>query len=255
MLVDKLNGYISNKTTPVQKVGIAGFTAMARVRDVMELRSRVPMSVVEDGSSIGDHVINDPISVTIEGVVGDVYIAGSPLATAFREVAPIGKVLNYLLYQTRAQVQKIAGYASQALDLARRVDDIAKTGRDILDFGNKSTNPQRQFIETIRALHDAKSLIPIDTPFERLEQMRIVMATFSQTAESSEVSFKITAQQVRTATVELKKLEPLKSTPVGNPSDDAQEQLAPPAQSKEVALPSQAESNLLRDMLQARGVV
>lgn len=252
MLVDKLNSLLPNKTTPQQQVGIAGFTLFARVRDTMELRSRVPLSVVEDGSSIGDHVINDPISITIEGVVGDVYIQQSPLETTFRDVAPIGKVLNFLPFQTRSQVQKIAGYASQVLDAARRIDDIVKTGNDILQFGNKGGNPQAQFIETIRSLHDAKALIPIQTPFERLEQMRIIMATFTQTAESGEISFKITAQQIRTAKVELSKLEPLNSSPVGNPSDSAKEQLAPPPQSKDVAYASKQDVGLLVDLLEQK---
>lgn len=258
MLVDKLNSLLPNKTTPQQQVGIAGFTLFARVRDTMELRSRVPLSVVEDGSSIGDHVINDPISITIEGVVGDVFIRESALLTAYRSIAPVGKVLNYLPFQTRSQVQKIAGFASQALDMARKFDDIVNTGKDILQIGNKDKKkpPQAKFIETIRSLHDLKKLIPIDTPFERLERMRIIMATFTQTAESGEISFKITAQQIRTAKVELSKLEPVKSSPVGNPSDSAKEQSAPPPpQSKEVALPSEKESGLLKDMLAARGVV
>lgn len=255
MITDWLNKQVSDNTAPTQKVGIAGFTMTARLSDQLDLKSRIPVTYVEDGTYISEHIINEPLTVQITGVVGDVYIEKSAVESVInRTNAPLGKVLNYLPYQTRAAAQKINGYISQARDIARKLDDIYKTGKEVLDFGNKSPSNslQAQFVSTIKALHDGKQMIVIDTLDQRFEQMRITSVSFIKDATSGAINYRITAQQMRFASAVYAQVS--NGEPKKNPSPEAAEFTAP-KQTREVALPSTSDIGSLREQLLARGVV
>ena len=61
------------RTDDRQEIGIGGFTADVRVNESIQMTSDAPDNYVEDGSVINDHVINNPIVLSIDGEVADIH--------------------------------------------------------------------------------------------------------------------------------------------------------------------------------------
>lgn len=185
------------------EIGIGEFTLFARVSDTTNYKSRSPVSFVEDGSALDDHIINEPLSISIEGEVGDIYLRKSP---AEREInranAAIGQTSIYLPARTQSQLQKINALASTVRDRIREIERLRSLGKNILDKFKGRTDgksPQEQFIDQMEAAHNQKALIKIDMPFRQYDNMRIQNLSFTRKSESGALRFKLDAAQLRIA--------------------------------------------------------
>jgi len=197
MIEALLNSQIETKSTDI---GIGGFTLFARVRDVTSYTSSAPTTYLEDGSPIQDHIINDPLTISIDGVVGDVYIQKSAIEKQINQVNELlGQTEIYLPLRTQSQIQKVNALTSEFRDKVRQIDRLIDTGRSILSFGSQSNTKsnQEKFIDMMEAYHDAKALVVIDMPFRRLTQMRITDLSIVKDATSGAISFKLSAQKIR----------------------------------------------------------
>jgi hypothetical protein len=187
---------------PKDEIGIGGFTALARVRERYAYSSSVPNSPVEDGSFRNDHIILNPLILTIEGNVSDIYLRPSPLVRdAQRLLGEVGNVTQFLPARTQAQASRVAAVANDAADAIRRVNAIIRAGQQALRFfGNQDEAAKsniEQFIDAMEALHLGKQLISIDMPFRRHDNMVITSLTVDRNNEEEALSFSITAQQFR----------------------------------------------------------
>lgn len=188
--------------TQKDEIGIAGFTLFARVRDVTDLKSSAPSSFVEDGSFINDHIINEPLTISIEGSVGDVFIRKTPIeAEVNRANAAIGATEIFLPLRTQSQIQRVNNITSDARDKVRQIDNAIAAGENLLNFGSESgvKSDQELFLERMEKLHYEKQLVQIDMPFRRHEGMRITSTSITRDSQSAALSFKITAQKIRIA--------------------------------------------------------
>lgn len=188
--------------TEKDEIGIAGFTLFARVRDVTDLKSSAPNSFVEDGSFINDHIINEPLTISIEGSVGDVFIRKTPIEAAVNRVnQAIGATEIFLPQRTLSQIQRVNDIVSDARDKVRQIDNAIAAGKNLLKFGGQSTtkSDQEKFVDAMEALHYGKQLVSIDMPYRRHESMRITSTSITRDSTSAALSFKITAQKVRIA--------------------------------------------------------
>lgn len=202
-IADYLNR--DTQSAPQQEVGIGGFTALVRVRESYNLTAQAPATPVEDGSVVNDHIILDPLTISIEGDVSDVHLRESPaIRTLIQTQAEIGNITSqYAPDRTQTQLTQIAALANDALDATRRIDALLDTGEQIAElFGNQdtgSTTNRQRFLDHMEALRNGKQLISIDMPYRRLDRMVITSLTVRTDNETDSTGFTLEAQQVRLA--------------------------------------------------------
>ena len=192
-------------TAPTDEIGIGGFTALARVRESYRLTAEVPDTPVEDGSFVNDHIVIRPLTVTIEGSVADVFIRRSALATTTtRVLAEIGNVASqFTPSRTQSQITKVAALANSVTDALRRLDAILGAGAQAFDLvGNRDTATKgfrESFIDAIEGYHRSKTVLSIDMPYRRLDNMVITSFVSSTDNVEDTTTFAIEAQQLQYA--------------------------------------------------------
>ena len=192
-------------STPTQEVGIGGWTAMARVRDSYKLTAEAPTTPVEDGSFVNDHIIRNPITLSIEGDVSDVHLRAAPGIRQFQRLqAEIGNVTSqYAPDRTVSQLSRVSALANDLADAVRRVDNLLDTGEQAADyFGNKDTSSkslQEQFIDAMEAIYFGQQAIAIEMPYRRHDNMVITSFSANYDNVNDSTSFTIEAQQIRYA--------------------------------------------------------
>lgn len=191
-----------------QEIGIAGFTALVRVRESYELSADVPTTPVEDGSFVNDHIILNPLTLTIEGDVSSAHIRRSPVARQFtRAAAEIGDLSSlFAPSRTQSQLSRIAGIRNEITDAVRKANDVLETGTQAIDYlGNRDTSSkslQEQFLDAIEALHFGRQVIAIDMPYRRHEGMVITGFRANTNNQSDSITFTINAQKIRVASLQ-----------------------------------------------------
>lgn len=187
-----------NIETKKEQVGIAGFSLFARVREVTNFKSQAPVTYLEDGSPVQDHIINDPITLTIEGVVGDIYIEKSPLEKRLNQIsALIGKTTQFLPQRTVSAIQKANAAINKFRDKVRKIESAVQAGTSILGFTSPTKPPQEAFLDLMEASFEGKQLVKIEMRYRTYEEMRITDLSLSKSAESDAVNFTLTAVKIR----------------------------------------------------------
>lgn len=188
-----------------QEVGIGGFTALVRVRDSYRLTAEAPATPVENGSFVNDHIIRKPITLSIEGSVTDVHLRAAPVVRQFQQLqAEVGNVASqYAPARTTAQISLVNALANDVADALRAADNVIGTGVQAAEyFGNQdpgSKGWQEAFLDTIEAYHFAGSVLSIDMPYRRHDNM--VITSFQKNTDNTtdETTFTIEAQQLEFA--------------------------------------------------------
>jgi hypothetical protein len=113
-------------------VGIDGFYMEVRYSENTQYQRQAPVTYLEDGSYVMDHIIPDPLVIELEGEVSNIYRRPSVAAELIgRANAKLGLISRYLPQRTLAQTQRLAELALTARDIAARVEDIASTGEPL----------------------------------------------------------------------------------------------------------------------------
>lgn len=199
-----------------QEIGIGGFNLFARVSDSTAYETQAPTSVVEDGSYIGDHLINAPIKLNISGDVSDVFLNPPPVSQSAARLPTVGAITALAPGRTVSQAQRVARIINTATDRYRQIDTAIKNGRPVSDFaGNKAgTKPIReQFIDFIEAVHYGKQLITISMPYRQHESMAVTSVTITRDNQRKALSFSLTAQKFRIAQTTFTELSQFYSKP------------------------------------------
>lgn len=200
---DFLNSKIQD--VPTQEIGIGGFSAFVRVRDITKFSSEIPSTPVEDGSLVHDHIILKPLIISIEGDVSDVHLKSSPLIREFQKAsATIGDLSSvYAPARTQSQISIVEAMDATILDAVNGIDALLDKGGQIFDmFGNRdSTNKsiQNQFIDAMESAHLGRQLVSIEMPFRKRENMRITSFTASTDNVSDSIMFTLEAEQMKFA--------------------------------------------------------
>lgn len=187
---------------PKQKIGIGGFTTWARVEEKTTYKADAPMTPVEDGTFVGDHIINDPKMLSIQGDVSDVYVERSPIISdLLRTQAQVGAITQYAPPRTQAQVQQVNAIANDISDAVRRADALLSAGEQALKFlGNQdadSKGNRERFVDAMESIHNGKQLISIDTEFRRYNNMVITLLEIRRNNQSEALSFSMEAMEFR----------------------------------------------------------
>lgn len=203
-IVDFLNRTIEDQQD--EKIGIGGFTALARVNESFTLSSEAPTAYLEDGSEASDHIILKPLTLSISGKVGDVYRETSVISEAIkRSVSSVTQYNGFASSQSDYIEQQANAIAASVDEKARQLDDALSSGQQILSFAGDQTSAralQQQFVDAMEALHYGKQLISIDMPYRRYDLMRITQVVITRDGNTGEMRFQLQAQRVRKTSTE-----------------------------------------------------
>lgn len=165
-IIDGLTQAQGSGKGTVQKVGIGGFSMFARVSDGTVYSAQVPVDVLEDGSSASDDIINQPIVITISGVVSDVYVDAKPNSSfsLMPDYSKYGEVIEYLPGKTQQQLQRIQEINDRAEQKILEAKRLADKGAELFGLvGGDSLGGvkgiREQFLDFIEAVHYGKQLI------------------------------------------------------------------------------------------------
>lgn len=202
-----------SKESDKQVIGIAGFESMAIVEEGKTLSSTSPDIVLEDGSTISDTIFIKPFTCTLSGSVSDVYIPDENEDNAItRANKLIGVTSIYLPSRTASQISRIQSLADDAQNIVRRAEKIYSDYQTILaQFGDKTEakSLQEQFIQVLTAIHENKTLVPLEIMGTVYKDMHLHEISFTRkNNESREVLYKISAKQIRTAPIKFTRLDP-----------------------------------------------
>jgi hypothetical protein len=194
--------------TEIEQVGIAGFTLYSAVQESLSFASQSPSVLLEDGTRVEDHIINEPKQITIQGVIGDRFIEPKTFDGFVSEITGgVGFIAGLLPPKTAASLQKINAIADDINDAIDQADRIIETGKQIssvFGFGSGAFESiKQQFLNTIIRIRDSKQLITIETSLGVYRDMAISSFEPSKDNESGELVFTLTATQLRFRKIEL----------------------------------------------------
>lgn len=195
--------FMNRKTdTPKEEIGIGGFTMLARVQETTKLKSTIPTAHVENGSKQSDHIILEPLRISITGNVSDLHIAGKPVVESVKRIqAEIGNIAQYAPVRTQSEIAKVNALVNDAADAVRKVNAVLATGVQALNFfGNQDSESKtlrEQFKDKMEELHYNLELIEITMPFRQYSNMRITSVTMIEDNSAEEINFSLELQEFR----------------------------------------------------------
>ena len=205
MIDNIVKGYLYKKKDEKQTVGIGGFNLDVRLDSSINFTMVAPENYVEDGSVINDHIINDPITLSISGEVADIHL--KPMFDDFvletiREKVQF-KVINTVL--TKQQQQKI----QSVVDKIQSVVKLANKGFDIYNRFNNRNKPiskartvQDDFFDFLESNYINKRLITIEMPFRNYENMLITSLTITKdNSTNQKLKYSLSAKEIRFAEI------------------------------------------------------
>jgi negative regulator of replication initiation len=254
LIRDYIDGAFKNESEG--DVGIAGFTTLARVRDNISRTREAPVTYLEDGSHVNDHIINKPVIVNIEGNISNVHVKPSPALESIREIETlVGEVAQYLPSRTQSQISRVAGITADVQSRIDQADSAIRTAQKVADRvgytgpgaqeGPAKTNIE-DFIDKIEGILNSDVLIKIDGPVRTYNNMCITSFEYTLDNTSEAINFSLEAQQLRFA-------ETVFSEIVRNPAEETNRQHQGET-NKGAQKPEEVEESFLNSTLSLFGV-
>lgn len=199
---DFLRAQQNDKTAPVERVGIGGFVALARVNESFTYSSESPTTYLEDGSSVEDHIILNAVQLSIEGDVSDLHVAAQEVQSLPAQgQSAIGKINTFFPESSPSQLSAADQLLGSFNDSVSEADRLIDSGAQVLrEFGtaNITSKPlQERFVDAMESLWEGKQLVDIEMPFRTFSQMRISNIELRRDNQRNLISFALTAQQIR----------------------------------------------------------
>ena len=198
--------FFGRERTPNQltQIGIGKFTLMANVNETSKLSSTIPVTYLEDGSAVSDHIILNPPILEISGEVGDITLDNSDFDNLLENIQNSTGIIGfYVAKRTQSQLQQANLLINNIENKINAVNRILDDGEQILDlFGltkkntSEKTN-QELFINSMESAHYGRQLLSINMPYRTYKNMRITSIVTTKTNESSGLQYTIIAQQFR----------------------------------------------------------
>jgi len=137
---DYINGQFENGKDG-EEVGIGGFTAFAQISEKFKRSASVPVTYLENGTHISDHIIREPITLSIEGNVSDLFVLPSePVAILQEHQAQIGNITQYAPARTQAQLSRVSGLVNDFVSAMDKADALISASQGAAKYlGNQDT--------------------------------------------------------------------------------------------------------------------
>jgi len=201
ILSNFLSSGLSGLLSGLQAVGIGGYVAGARVKESVTKTSKVTQSVVEDGSTISDHIINNPVILQIEGDLGNVSaFSGNPHKSGRSSNSLLGVISSFLPTRTKVQVQKLSHTINTIDRVATDIGNALSGSGNIFDaFSPLLTKDEKQrFYQYFDGIYKNKILIDVEMPDKTYQNMAMTYFNVSEFG-GNYLSYKFTFQEVRIA--------------------------------------------------------
>jgi len=222
MIDNIVKGYLYKKKDEKQTVGIGGFNLDVRFDSSISFTMVAPENYVEDGSVINDHIVNDPITLSISGEVADIHLKpkfDDFVLETIREKVQF-KVINTVL--TKQQQQKI----QSVVDKIQSVVKLANKGFDIYNRFNNRNKPiskvrtvQDDFFDLLESNYINKRLITIEMPFRNYENMLITSLTITKdNSTNQKLKYSLSAKEIRFAEIAYAKADVYFNKPTAKPT-------------------------------------
>lgn len=204
-----------------EEVGIGGFTLMARVRERSTQTADVPTTFLEDGSHVNDHIILNPLTLSIEGMVSDVFVRPGPLQEIVRDAQrELGVITQYIPGRTASQLSRVSGIVNDLDSAIRRADSALDAGEQIAQYAGlqdaTAQSNQEKFLDVMEGIRNSKALISIEMPFRTYERMCITSLEITRDNQMNALSFAMEAQQFRFAETVYRQLSAAPNAAAGN---------------------------------------
>jgi len=189
-----------------EAVGIGGFTTAARVSERVSRSATVPTTFLEDGTHVNDHIIRNPLTLSIEGSVSDTFVMPNPAIAALQAAqAQAGSITQYAPARTQAQLSKVSGLVNDFTNAIDKVDNFLESSNRVASYlglqDDTAKSNIEKFIDTMESLQEGEQLISIDMPFRTYERMYITSLEITRTSETKALDFTMELQQFRFADI------------------------------------------------------
>jgi len=200
---DYINGQFSDDSEG-EEVGIGGFTTLARVSERFKRNASVPVTYLEDGSHVNDHIIREPLTLSIEGNVSDIFVQPGEGISALQEAqAQVGNITQYAPARTQAQLSRVSGLVNNFTDAADRVDALIDNAQGATKYIGLQDDTAKsnidKFLDAMAGIQASDRLIKISTSFATHQNMYITSLEVTRDNQNKAVDFTIEAQEFRFA--------------------------------------------------------
>lgn len=201
------------KDTLKQEIGIGGFTTFARVNNKTTKKNNVPITYLEDGSFLEDHIIREPITLSIEGNVSDIFIKSSKLSEQARNTiinfrsleTKVREINQYIPTMTDYQdgiISIIDGGLNNALDEADALIEKSQRVANYIGYLADGSNTTK-FIDAMNGIYNSNQTITIEMHDRTYKNMVFTLFETTKDNENNSIDFIIEAQEVRYAVSEV----------------------------------------------------
>lgn len=215
-ILNGINEAFGNTQDKTQQLGIGGFKLFARVSDNVTFSKNIPDHVLEDGVVIGDHQTKQPISLQIQGNIGDVVEQGRDYPKVVPELNPIGEIRSFIPARTASQLQAIERINDQlreAVLIAERAQKIASDPYGAV-FGFSNRKPiKQQFYDYMETLYFSDTLTTVSTEFKNYKNMALESLEIGTNNTTGQVEFSATFKEFRIRKLVYSPIEQFFSSP------------------------------------------
>jgi len=204
IIKDYINGAFKN--TVNKEVGIGGFTTFARVNNKTSKKNNVPVTYLEDGSFLEDHIIREPTILSIEGNVSDIFVKPTNIIQEVKRLkSTIASVITYLPERTSYQLHKLEEITSDINNAITEADRLIERGQQIANYAGflATKSNVNKFLDAMNGLYNSNITITIEMHDRTYENMVITLFETTKDNENNSINFIIEAQEIRYAVSEV----------------------------------------------------
>lgn len=212
MIIDELfkGRAQSSQSSSEEEIGIGGFKLFARVNQSTQYKAQVPNFVLEDGSYANDHIINDPLVLSINGEVGGTFFqklqSYIPEFLTNSQQNAISNVSVYLPSRTTSQLSRINSLRSDANSYLSQLNRMASVGTELFNVFNgtsaqKEKDNQEQFIAFLESVYYSKQLIDIEMPYKKHTNMALTDLSIERNNTENSIKFTASFKKVQFAQI------------------------------------------------------
>lgn len=187
-----------------QQGSISGFLFDVKGRDELTLASNITDHYVENNSAMQDHIARKPITVRVNGFVGEVkntFDVGTWQNTV-ATYAGKSTALSYLAPELTTQAKSVYNQMERLYGLYEKANDtVGDLYNQFKGTASDQTDTRQQAaFQYFKKAWETNQLFTVQTPWETLQQMVIESLRATQNDETKYVTeFEITFKQFRFA--------------------------------------------------------
>jgi len=217
---DYLNGQFRDNSS-ADEVGIGGFSTMSTVSERVIRTRDVPTTYLEDGSQLNDHIIINPLNLSIEGVVSNSFVLPSVAFEAIADAsATVGIITQYAQPRTNTELSSLTALGADVFTAIGAADSIINSGQRFASrvgfLGSEGKSNIEKFIDAMEGVMNSDSLIEISAPLRTYRNMAITSLDYDRDNTTDSLNFRIEAQQFRFAETAFSEIKAAKNPATGN---------------------------------------